>query len=522
MSVYPDSVAIEMMLNGSTWTDVSADVVGSLSCTYGNPSSAPQDRVAQTGVLTFAMNNSERNSALTRGYYTPGGASCRAGFAVGCPVRVLVTFEGDPRVKFYGRITPGGIYVEPGVKGSRLVTVEVHDFMEQMATSELDQQTIYPNVEMWEAVPLLCGMMAIQPQYFELNDCEDTFPYIFDDTRAGTVALTEAAKFALSELGYIYVKFGVGETLAVDGRKTRKNRAAQQIPMDPATVGLLLMEDGDNLLTETSDNFQLNDSEAVDLTDQMHSLVVNPRLLANLVSVTLHPRTRDAAATSVLWSNQSELTIAAGATVNLEGNYRNPTGGGAACGVDMVKPAATTDYTMFSATFGGGSNITSDLEVAAVFKTDKVTLALTNNNASTGYINKLQVRGRGIYKYDGSSAVSSDANSIAAYGKYSLKMDMNYNVDVAAAQTIADKLKSFYKDLATTASESYWHANRSRALMCAFLAFEPGTRVTITETMSEIDADYFINGVNYTITPGANRWAIDFGWYIKPAAEEDF
>jgi hypothetical protein len=254
----------------------------------------------------------------------------------------------------------------------------------------------------------------------------------------------------------------------------------------------------------------------------MHALTVSPRTLANLITVSVYPRTRDAAATSVLWTNQSELTLAAGASTTITGSYRNPTGGGSACGVDMVPPVATTDYTMFTATNGGGSNVTANLTVSAVFKANKVTLTLTNTTGANGYINKLQVRGRGIYKYDASSQISQDATSIAAYGKNPLKVNMSYNVDPVSAKTISDKLLLFYKDLGSTVSEVYFHANRSRELMWAFLAFEPGTRINIVETLSAVNANYFINGITYTISPGANRWGIDFGWYIKPAAEEAF
>jgi hypothetical protein len=524
MSVYPDSVTIEMMFDGVNWTNVSADVIGSLQVSYGILSNRPTDRIGSTGTLKFAMNNSERNSAKLIGYYSPGHANCRTGFAVGLQVRVNVKFEGDTRVKFYGRIAPEGIQPEPGIKGSRLTAVEVHDFMEQMANYELDQQTVQPNIKLWEFIPIVCGMMAIKPTSYELNSTEDTFPFIFDDTEDGTVALTEVAKGVLSELGYVYLKFGsyTNEIMVVDGRKTRQAKSIPQIPKDPATLGKLKLETNDYILLETNDKILMDESAAVTLDNQMHALTVSPRTLANLVTVSVFPRTRDAAATSVLWSNSSELTLAAGASTTITGTYRNPTGGGSACGVDMVPPVATTDYTMFTATNGGGSDVTANLTVSAVFKTNKVTVTLTNTTAANGYINKLQVRGRGIYKYDASSQISQDATSIAAYGKNPLKINMNYNVDPVAAKIISDKLLSFYKDLGSTASEVYFHANRSRELMWAFLAFEPGTRINIVETLSAVNANYFINGVTYTISPGANRWGIDFGWYIKPAAEEAF
>jgi hypothetical protein len=59
------AVTVEMKLAGvdGAWTDVSADVLSDLSCTYGISGGGPTDRVASTGSLTFQLDNSASNSA---------------------------------------------------------------------------------------------------------------------------------------------------------------------------------------------------------------------------------------------------------------------------------------------------------------------------------------------------------------------------------------------------------------------------------------------------------------------------
>lgn len=62
MSVYSDYF-IEAKLDGTNWTDITADVIGEIKFSYGIPGSSPVDRVGTPGKIEFSLNNSEANSA---------------------------------------------------------------------------------------------------------------------------------------------------------------------------------------------------------------------------------------------------------------------------------------------------------------------------------------------------------------------------------------------------------------------------------------------------------------------------
>src|SRR4030065_1368367 len=95
---------IDLKLDGVNWTDVTADARASveIAVQYGISGTGPADRVAQTGTLSFALDNSEHNSGGLIGYYAPGHANCRNGFEGGCPGRPRIGGPGRAHFKFGG------------------------------------------------------------------------------------------------------------------------------------------------------------------------------------------------------------------------------------------------------------------------------------------------------------------------------------------------------------------------------------------------------------------------------------
>ena len=61
-------------------------------------------------------------------------------------------------------------------------------------------------------------------------------------------------------------------------------------------------------------------------------------------------------------------------------------------------------------------------------------------------------------------------------------------------------------------------ANRSDALMLAFLECEPGSRVHIVEPMTAVDNDFFIQAVSFDIEPAGLIWC---EWGLAPIVAGD-
>jgi hypothetical protein len=97
---------------------------------------------------------------------------------------------------------------------------------------------------------------------------------------------------------------------------------------------------------------------------------------------------------------------------------------------------------------------------------------------------------------------------------------MHYQNDELTGQDAANYLYETRDVPRTLIPKVRFYGNRSDALMTAGLAREIGNRVTLTETATGVDTDWFINGVEITITDAASGGNnIEFGWCVAPQAD---
>jgi len=491
--IVPDDgfgMAVEMEFSPGAWSDVSEDVLKPLEISYGIGGNGVMDRVASTGEIRLELNNSEANSAGLVGYYTPGHTNCRAGFDIGIGVRVWMT-DGTNTKRIYGRIPPDGIQVVAGTKRERRTMVTALDWMNQAAIYPLVVQEGAENKRIEEVVALLLAAIPVAPLSTDYGTGTDTFPYAFDTLGTATRALTEFQKLALSEGGYIYIHHDdtYGEVLKVDGRYSRWER----------TSGVTL----DNTMVELDTSYGAQ--------------------FANKLQVTANPREVDAAATTVLYSLPKAMSIAPGTdnTATFSGKYRDPTGGSKqVSGKDLVSLVATTDYLMNSAEDGSGDDLTAYLDVSGcTYGANATEFVLVNTGTLTGYITKLQVRGKGIYFYDPQIVQVEDAALTASHGEYLLNIDQKYQDDVNASASAANYWLTRQKTPREDVLSVTFYPKYSSALMAAFLALDTGDRFTLSEDMTGLSAqDYFINGVNITINGERN---ITCQWIPSPLADNE-
>jgi hypothetical protein len=531
MTVFLTSWAIEIQFSGSTWTDVTADVVISERVRFdrGISDNGPTDRVASTGRMTFTLDNSTNNSAGLAGYYSPGHVNCRTNFATGLPVRLRFTYDLKTRTKFYGRITSDGIKPSPGIYGTRRTEITVVDWMNQAATHNITLPEYTTNKRIDEVVPLIVANMPLAPLATDYQTGNDTFVSVFDSVGASTRAMTEFQKLALSEYSFIYLKCTADydEVLVVEGRDTRQNYGVSPVsfPIVAEECSFLLMEDDFNLMTEADELLLLDETTEASFTDTG----IKPdfsygKHLANVVNVTYYPRRYDSTA-ATLFALQSPFQIEAGGSkVNYSCSYRDPTGGAVnVAGKEMVTPVATTHYLFNSQANGSGTNYTANLAVTAVYGANAVEYTLVNSGTATGYVTKLEAVGKGIYLYDSIDIKSQATASMALHGTYEMNISMAYQDQPETAEAVSE-LESYSLSSPRYELDKWaFSPNRDSMHMSAFISAEIGDRVHFEETQTGFAEDRYIDGIECEIMPNnalMASWKTRFAsvldsWYLE-------
>jgi len=458
---------------GAGWVDVSADVVSQITASWGIHGSSPKQRVADPGTLRFRLDNSAQNSGGLVGYYAPGHPNVRSGFDIRTPVRYVLShdFFGD-RVKWVG--TVASVRVSAGL--AQTADVSCSDWLEDAARSRLTSVAVQTDVQSDDLFQTVVASAAKQPPGGTIvGTGSDIYAYALDDVQDEKTTLLEVIqRLMLSEFGICHESAGV---LHFEGRKARAGGGSVKFALDEdrQIVSLVLESGRDDII--------------------------------NRVQVIVHPRRRDAAATTVLFNLGSAVEIPRGTSITINCPYRDPNQQAQRVGgVDMVSPVANTDYTFTANKDGTGADYTSQLSVSYVGTPggNSATVIATNAGPADGWIpaNGLQLRGRGLYNFEPVIADYGDNDSINAFGEGVLGYDMPFQSSTANANDLALFLLALNKDPKPRAQKVTFVANWSEDELQQAFNLEISDRVSITSPTAGLDAEpYFINGFTFVSHP---------------------
>lgn len=475
-----------MFLSGS-WTDVTADVLSTpyIQWESGKQYDEPTAFVADIGKLEFWMNNSNRNSGGVAGYYSPGHASARADFELGTRVRVKTTYAGSDRYHFHGRISE----IQPlaGRYGKRRTHVVVTDYMDEMTSRMVDILTLQSSKTSDQLLTTLIATMDIAPQATSYDVGPDTFASAFHDVAGERMAVaTIAQKIVQSDLSRLYVRGDAtgGETLILTNRQDDIGKTSQ-----------------------------------LTLNDTMTDLNVerSRRNIANKIVVSFAP-INEGTSNEVLYTLPDELQLNAGANYTFTALYRDPDGGSRLNGKTMVTPVADTDY-KFSSVSGSGNDLNASLSITlnSGYNTggDRAEITLTNNHATaTGYLWLFQLRGLALRLRDAMEVTSENPASITAYGEKRLQFNTPYQNSFNVTREISDYLKSKWANPKYKITNVSFTGSSNATLMNAAVNRDIGDMITVTETLTGINADQIVIGYRKQITNGRN-------WNVSLTLKDD-
>jgi hypothetical protein len=482
---------VDCIFSGSTWTDITSDVRRSepIRAGYGIPGIGPLDLSAATGNLSLALDNGQSNSAGLLGYYTPGHANCRSGWALGKKLRLSYSYSGSTFYKMVGYVTA----VDPtaGVYQERLARVSAVDWMDFAGTQKLQQLSIQANITAGSALQALVSQAVIQPRATCVGYSTETFVRVFDSDNDAKMTLAAGmGKLARNELGAIFLRGDqtAGETLEFKGRY---GRAGGQ------TVTASLISTMLELETEYSrDN------------------------IWNVVKARTYPKEIETSACTAIFTLQSPISISASETQTFTAYFRDPYSAKSISASNVVYPfRAGLDYNFGSASGTGVGDKNSSACFSASIGANSARIAAQNNSGTTGWLNDFTLYGAGIYYFDPVEYESRNASSASLYGERVLDMELEYHTTEVTGQPLAQYVRSLWDTPRRLVKSVRFLANRNDAHALAAMRCEPGSRVYIEEPMTATAGYFDIQSATYETT-GRNETYVT--WMVVAADTTEY
>lgn len=230
----------------------------------------------------------------------------------------------------------------------------------------------------------------------------------------------------------------------------------------------------------------------------------------NEVVVVCHPRTVGASADDILWSLTEEVRVEPGKTRSVSVRYQDET--------DKKTRVGAKEVTLIGVTFSEG-----DATVTLEAKANSATLKIENKGTKKAILKTAIVRGCRITDYGQMEAKAQDNESIARYGRRSMKMNLPSVDNLDYAEGIAGyEIKRRGKPRGVVSQvKIVGHGTLGGGQHALQLARTLGDVITISETQTgHTNRRYVIIGEAHRLTKGATL--LETTWYVEPAKEAPF
>jgi len=496
--VYPDSHHLYAYVPDQF--DLTPYLLQNIEGRWGMNSNKPLDLVAQTGTLTMVLDD-------TTNKFTPGHSQALSGWGKG--VRIVLEIIYD-RVAYYSEGKVSDIIIPTYAQNANYITVTVVDWMEHAATHPIVNPGVVTNNKGSQVLEYVLSRMS-NPIDTEFDQGVSLFPSALDTITSKTKALSEFAKVALSEGGYVYLRQSRdGVKLVFEDRHHRHGwKPLDVLPYISAESGKLLKEDGAYLLKEDGGKILLDQVFTYEADDSMvgtdteygHDVI-------NYLTVQANPRRIDTSP-QILFQLDAPVFIGSGITYELKGSYADPVGGAPIRGQNMITPVATTDYLANTASDGSGTNKTAFVQlVSVVYGTEGYTHQVKNTDPGGIWITKYNTRGYGIYTPNAITHVEKDDASIAVNEEITETLNQEYQSTLADGTAFGKKVIEQESNPRVVVKKIHSVANRSSALMQAFLNLDIGSYSHFVDNRVEKDFNAYIHSKEFSLDPaGFIRYA---------------
>ena len=473
--------------DGSFAANITAKVI---SCDWQLGFAAPFDRMARDNTAALVVNNVSRDFSpeYSSGIYYGNLTTGRA-------IKITSTYASVTRTMWLGWIA--SIAPDSNSNGQRQATITCSGWMERALRREslipiqlnkradeiiaviLDESDILPPsvIGVWILGNSLLGtntILGAVSDYYSADTGDSTFAFA-GDWEANTSVHSAIMQTVDREAGRFFQKR--------DGKLQFYRRL--HFPTDVTS-----------LVTLTDKNSEMDYEFGADV--------------ANIVQVQYQPRSVGTAGDTVA-TLSAAVAIAAADTLDIE--FRFTDGAGTTIGATaLITPVATTDYTVFANDDGTGANLTANVTASITATNATAAIVRYTNTGAAGYVMPTaKLRGTPLTKYEIQTYTATDDASVLAYGKLGYSSS-GVQDTLSDATTLGDYDLSLFKDPVGRVN-SITFAGWDTTLTATILTYSIGTRITMHETQTGVNGDWFILGESHRFS--SEDWRVQ--WVLEDA-----
>lgn len=269
----------------------------------------------------------------------------------------------------------------------------------------------------------------------------------------------------------------------------------------------------DQLNTTSVYSYTLSDFE------QVTTLIADD--LVNSAVVSYEPREIGAAGTVLASEDGLPMEIKPGQMEKIVLRYRDVNMPEATVGGKsfIVPLQAGVDYIVNSAEDGTGANETDRLTVSVEPKANSAIIYAANGTEHSLWVTTLQIRGTPIKRWQKKQVQAVNHTSERDYERVEKTYDITAIADAELARQYAEFLVNKFGAPAQRIASVTLRADDSSLLLPSALGLTVGSRITITDSASGHNSDYFIVGEQHQHLAGGRERHIT-NWTLKPASRE--
>jgi len=183
----------------------------------------------------------------------------------------------------------------------------------------------------------------------------------------------------------------------------------------------------------------------------------------------------------------------------------------------------TAPYTLSGAVYSAwqfddmtGEELTGSVDLSATYGSVGALVTVTNNSVYSGYLTSLKIYSYVVQSDTPITDIQESAASITEYGYQNDSIDMQYQQNTAAGSAEGRRVVELDKTPRTELKKITLSANKSDLYMYAFQRVDIGDLVSVAEDQSGMDAWYYVQGVEYSITPAPEGMVnIMYSWNLQ-------